>query len=136
MRKVLAFVLVCVCVGVGAPRPAAAGQTAAADAIRASAEQGSQAAGRPQTRRSWGRTWAGIAMMAGGLFVPVSVERRAVIFGQTVSDTDYHAGGIAAAVGLMGGGVLLATVWSGVPVRSVAVAPTRGGVRASASVGW
>ena len=80
-----------------------------------------------------GRTWGGVALMVGGLFVPVQTE--VCLFSSCIREA--YAPGIAVASGMIVSGVLLATVWSDVPVmRNMIVAPTRGGVQIGTSIGF
>ena len=69
-----------------------------------------------ERRRSWGRTWGGIALIVGGLFVPVQHEVCVTLFFSTSCVDEAYGPGIGIAAGLITGGVLLTTVWSDVPV--------------------
>lgn len=98
---------------------------------------------RPVTRRSAGRTAAGVSLLGAGVYTAVfasrvksQVDRRVPgdSIAQGVSKKHYEYVGL----GMMGLGVLLATVWSDVEVSRVAdiVITPGGGVMASRSFGW
>ena len=75
-----------------------------------------------------GRTWAGVALIGVGLIMPVQHETCVTLFGVKAGCvTEAYTPGIAAAVGLIGTGVLLATVWSDVPANTIefGIAPSR-----------
>ena len=98
----------------------------------ATAEESVQQPSQERTR-SMGRTWGGVALIAGGLFVPVQTE--VCLFSACIKEA--YTPGIAIASGMIVSGLLLATVWSDVPVvRNMTVAPTRGGVQVGASFGF
>lgn len=95
-------------------------------AVRFAAEQ--QADDEPARRRSMGRTWGGVALIGVGLIMPVQQETCVTLFGvEAGCVTEAYTPGIAAAVGLIGTGVLLATVWSDVPANAIdfGIAPGR-----------
>lgn len=119
-----------------APGMAAAADTAPgilnsaeAAAIRFATEQADE---EPARRRSMARTWGGVGLIVAGLVVPVGVERGI----GTYKRTEYHPGGVLVAAGLVGAGVMLATVWSDVPANSVGFTPLPGGGRIGASFGF
>ena len=89
-----------------------------------------------------GRTWTGVALIGLGTYVSVDATTSvcgtntlgAVIAGQSCGQawTKFGFG-----LGMIGSGVLLATIFSDVPVvRNITVAPTRGGVQVGASFGF
>ena len=53
-----------------------------------------------------GRTWGGVGLIVAGLVVPVGVKRGVGVYERT----EYHPGGVLVAAGLVGAGVMLATV--------------------------
>ena len=84
-----------------------------------------------------GRTWGGVALMVGGLLVPVQTETCVVLFGSGGCVKETYALGVAIAVGMIGSGLLLATVWSDIPANpsiDFAVSPDR--VQVGKSFGW
>ena len=89
-----------------------------------------------------GRTWTGVALIGLGTYVSVDATTSvcgtntlgAVIAGQSCGQawTKFGFG-----LGMIGSGVLLATIFSDVPVvRNMTIAPTRGGVQVGASFGF
>lgn len=93
-------------------------------AVEAAAEEAEAVQQGQARQRSMARTWGGVGLILAGLVVPVGVKREA--FGQ--SRTEYHPGGVVVAVGLVGAGVMLATVWADVPANpsiDFAVTPDR-----------
>lgn len=99
-------------------------------AVEAGVAAGVAAQGGQQLRqRSMARTWGGVALIGVGLLMPAQQETCLTLFGAEAGCvTELYAPGIAAGVGLIGTGVLLATVWSDVPVRpsiDFTVAPDR-----------
>ena len=90
-----------------------------------------QAGEEPARRRSMARTWGGVALIGVGLIMPVQHEVCLVsLFGSTCVKETYTPG-VIGAVGLIGAGVMLATIWSDVPANSVGFFPLPGGGRLS-----
>lgn len=117
---------------------------AGAQSIRESAERlarqpaagaGMQAAGA--RKRSAVRTWAGVGIAVGSL-VLIPVQTHVEFLGEKVPGSErIHWGGMSAALAGATGGVLLATVWSDVPVMNdVQVGAAPGGFRVGAGIGW
>lgn len=81
----------------------------------------------PARRRSMARTWGGVALIGVGLIMPIQQEKCAAIFGISACVTEMYTPGVVAAVGLIGTGVMLATVWADVPAHAIdlRVAPDR-----------
>ena len=98
-------------------------------AVRFAVEQSDE---EPVRRRSMARTWGGVGLIVAGLVVPVGVERGI----GTYKRTEYHPGGVLVAAGLVGAGVMLATVWSDVPANSVDFGVAPGRVRVGKTFGW
>ena len=79
------------------------------------------------------RTWGGVAMIAGGSILATAREKvcfAVVGFGVAVAgcETTWHKPLGFTGIGVAAAGVLLATVWSDVPVmRNMTVVPKRGG---------
>ena len=107
----------------------------------ASAEEAAQQPSQERIR-SPGRTWTGVALLGLGAYVSVDAAMSvcgtnalgSAIAGQSCGQarTKFVFG-----LGMVGTGVLLATVFSDVPVvRDMTVAPTRGGVQVGASFGF
>lgn len=94
-------------------------------AVRLAAEQAGDE--EPARRRSMARTWGGVALIGVGLVIPIQQEKCAAIFGISACVTEMYTPGVVAAVGLIGAGVMLATVWADVPANAVdlRVAPDR-----------
>lgn len=94
-------------------------------AVRFAAEQAGDE--EPTRRRSMARTWGGVALIGVGLVIPIQQEKCAAIFGISACVTEMYTPGVVAAVGLIGAGVMLATVWADVPANAVdlRVAPDR-----------
>ena len=93
--------------------------------VRFAAEQSGDEA--PARRRSMARTWGGVALIGVGLVMPIQQEKCAAIFGISACVTEMYTPGVVAAVGLIGAGVMLATVWADVPANAIdlQVAPDR-----------
>ena len=100
----------------------------------------------PQTSqertRSMARTWGGVGLIAGGAIL-ASVQKEVCVIGFGFLSglsgcvTSWHKPLGFTGIGVATLGVLLATVWSDVPVmRNMTVAPTRGGVQVGASFGF
>lgn len=71
-----------------------------------------------RNRRSMGRTWAGVSMIAvGGLLASANTKTTLCINGSCTSETKWYKPLGYTGVGLVVSGVLLATVWSDVPTR-------------------
>ena len=90
-----------------------------------------------------GRTWTGVALLGGGAFLTAYAATSTCATTSLASaffdtQTCGQAGAkVGAGLGLITAGVLLATVWSDVPVvRNMTVSPTRGGVQVGASIGF
>jgi hypothetical protein len=104
-------------------------ESAEAAAVRFATEQSDD---EPERHRSMARTWGGVGLIVAGLVVPVGVERGIGRYKRT----EYHPGGVLVAAGLVGAGVMFATVWSDVPANSIGFAPLPGGGRVGASFGF
>ena len=107
----------------------------------ATAEESAQQTSQERVR-SMGRTWTGVALIGLGTYVSVDAATSvcgtnslaAAFAGQSCGQawTKFGFG-----LGMIGSGVLLATIFSDVPVvRNMTVAPTRGGVQVGASFGF
>ena len=109
-----------------------------ASAVRLATERAveMQSESAPSRRRSMARTWGGVGLIVAGLLMPVQQETCLTLFGFTDCVTKTYTPGVAAAVGLIGTGTLLATIWSDVPANSVGFAPLPGGGRFGARVGF
>ena len=108
----------------------------------ATAEEAAQQTSQDRVR-SAGRTWGGVALLAGG-------GTMAAYYGASTCSKDRFLGElfdvrpcgeavtlIWTGIGVATVGALLATVWSDVPVmRNMTVAPRRGGVQVGASFGF
>ncbi len=94
-------------------------------AVRFAVEQADDE--EPARRRSMARTWGGVALIGVGLIMPIQQETCATLFGLSACVTEMYTPGVVAAVGLIGAGVMLATVWADVPANAVnlRVAPDR-----------
>ena len=105
----------------------------------ATAEESAQQAPSQERTRSMARTWGGVAMIAGGSILATAREEvcfAVVGFGVAVGgcETTWHKPLGFTGIGVAAAGVLLATVWSDVPVmRNMTVVPKRGGVQVGAS---
>ena len=89
----------------------------------------------PERRRSMARTWGGVGLMGLGLLMPVQREACLTAFGESICATDMYTPGVVAAAGLIGTGVMLATVWSDVPAApSVELGPGR--IQIGKTIGW
>ena len=93
--------------------------------------------------RSMGRTWAGVAMLGGGAFLTLhaaTANCATNAFASAVFDTQTCGQArtkFGAGLGVATVGVLLATVFSDVPVmNAITIAPTQGGVLAGTSFGF
>ena len=93
--------------------------------------------------RSMGRTWAGVAMLGGGAFLTLHAATASCAtnaFASAVFDTQTCGQAwtkFGAGLGVATVGVLLATVFSDVPVmNAITIAPTQGGVLAGTSFGF
>ena len=93
--------------------------------------------------RSTGRTWTGVALLAGGgtmaAYYGASTCATERVFGALldVRPCSQAAVLIWTGIGMATAGGLLATVWSDVPVvRNMTIAPTRGGLQVGASFGF
>ena len=119
--------------------------------IRASAERLAeeieiQANSGGETRRSMGRTWTGIALIAGGSFLATRTEEtcipNVVIAGISVPgrcglDKRWNKRTGAIGLGMAGAGALLATIWSEVPLaRRATVAAMPGELSIGTSYTW
>ena len=107
----------------------------------ATAEETVQQPSQERTR-SMARTWGGVALIAGGA-VLASVQQEVCVVGfgflagLSGCETSWHKPLGFTGIGIATVGVLLATVWSDVPVmRNMTVAPTRGGIEVGASFGF
>ena len=108
----------------------------------ATAEEAAQQTSQERVR-SMGRTWTGVALIGGGAFITAHAATSTCAttsFASALFNTQTCGQAwtkIGAGLGLATTGVLLATVWSDVPVmRNLTVAPTRGGVHFGASFGF
>ena len=106
-------------------------------AVEAAVEQAQQEQS-PARQRSKARTWGGIALIGLGVLIPVQQETCISVFGSSVACvTEMYTPGLAAAVGLVGTGVLLATVWSHVPAQqSMDLTITADRVQLGKTFGW
>ena len=85
------------------------------------------------------RTWGGVGLIGLGLLMPVQQEACLTFLGVSACESKMYTPGLAAAVGLIGTGTLLATVWADVPAApsiDVGVDPARGGWWATKTFGW
>ena len=94
-------------------------------------------------QRSMGRTWTGVAMIGGGAFLTLYAATSTcaeTAFASAVFDTQTCGQAwtkVGAGLGVATVGVLLATVFSDVPVmNAITIAPTQGGVQAGTSFGF
>ena len=95
----------------------------------ATAEESAQQPSQERVR-SMGRTWGGVAMMAGGTGLMASVAGKKCFRSDFLSDLsgtatcDELGAVLGLGIGLTVGGALLATIWSDVPVmRNMTIAP-------------
>ena len=148
MRRI-GIVVVSICLMAASPAIAQESPVAAIHLPTTSAETQEMIAGsgipstpllllqEPQRRRSAARTWAGVGLIAVGGFVAANAAASScatTAFGSAVFDTQtcgqawtklgFGAGGAVV-------GILLATVWSDVPVEpsTVSLIPLPGGMR-------
>ena len=81
------------------------------------------------SRRSRGRTWAGLVMIAAGGALATAVKRMETCSGDTcTSETEWYKPLSYPGIGMVVTGVLLATVWSDAPANAhidLAVTPDR-----------
>ena len=108
----------------------------------ATAEEAAQQPSSQERERSMGRTWSGVALLGLGTYVSMDAATSvcgtnalgSVLAGQSCGQagTKFVFG-----LGMIGSGVLLATIFSDVPVmRDMTIAPTRGGLQVGASFGF
>lgn len=140
-RQILTALIVC---GIAAPVAAAEDRDPEdergirAAAVRLATERTTEVQDdeEPARRRSMARTWGGVALIGVGLIMPVQHEVCIVsVFGSVCAKETYTPG-VVGAVGLIGAGVMLATIWSDVPANSVGFVPLPGGGRLSTSIGF
>ena len=85
--------------------------------------------GAPGNRRSRGRTWSGMVMIAAGAVLTTAVtEARVCSGGSCTREERPYKPAAYAGIGLAVAGVLLATVWSDIPANphvDFAVTPNR-----------
>ena len=132
------FVAIVVAVVIASTSLAAAGpirEAAVATAVEAAIESQQD---QPASQRSKARTWGGVILMSVGLLMPVQQEICVVtLFGSAGCATKMYTPGVAAAVGLIGSGVLLATIFADVPARpSVDFTITPDRVQVGKTFGW
>ena len=131
--RILTVAAALVALVVSLPVQAETIQEAAKRAVAAAVEAAAVQDGGVERRRSMARTWGGVGLMAAGLFVPlVCLSAPGKEGGWSCEMT---ASGVATTAGMVGSGLLLATVWSGVPAApSIDFGPGR--VRVGKTFGW
>ena len=91
--------------------------------------------GGAERRRSMGRTWGGVGLMAAGLFVPLGCLSASGVDEWGSWSCEMTARGVVVSAGMIGSGLLLATVWSDVPAApSIDFGPGR--VRVGKTFSW
>ena len=109
----------------------------------ATAEESAQQPSQEQRTRSMARTWGGAATIAGGAILAATAQQAVCVVdfgllgGFARCETTWYKPLGFTGIGIATAGVLLATVWSDVPVmRNMTIAPTRGGAMVGASFGF
>lgn len=91
----------------------------------------------PPRRRSMARTWGGVALIGVGLAMPIQQETCLTLFGvEAACATEMYTPGVAAAVGFIGAGVMLATIWSDVPANVIDFGIAPGRVHVGKTIGF